>query len=94
MHGPRAVKVHRKIAAVVADPPQSRPGQDADAFPRSTSPISSPASGSSAGSIWSAASTIVTAVPDLANAWASSTPVAPASATVCEAGASLASRAS
>ena len=33
MNGPRAVKVHREIAAVVADPPQPRPGQDADAFP-------------------------------------------------------------
>ena len=33
VNGPGAVKVHRKIAAVVADPPQSRPGQDADAFP-------------------------------------------------------------
>ena len=32
-HRTRAVKVHREIAAVVADPPQSRPGQDADAFP-------------------------------------------------------------
>jgi hypothetical protein len=33
VNGPGAVKVHRKIAAVVADPPQSRLGQDADAFP-------------------------------------------------------------
>jgi hypothetical protein len=33
VNGPRAVKVHRKVAAVVADPPQSGPGQDADAFP-------------------------------------------------------------
>ena len=33
VHGPRAVKVHREVAAVVADPPQPRPGQDADAFP-------------------------------------------------------------
>jgi hypothetical protein len=54
---------------------------------RSTSPISSPASGSSPGSSRSAASTIVTAVPNLANAWASSTPTAPPPATVNEAGA-------
>ena len=32
-NGTRAVQVHREIAAVVADPPKPRPGQDADAFP-------------------------------------------------------------
>lgn len=61
---------------------------------RNTLPISSPASGSSAGSNRSAASTIVTAVPNLANAWAISTPTAPPPATVSEASASLASRVS
>jgi hypothetical protein len=91
---PRAAKVHRKIAAVVADPPQSRPDQDVDAFPAEY------LADQLAGLRLFGRQQPVRGLDDrdrgsnLANAWASSTPTAPPPATVSEADASLASRAS
>jgi hypothetical protein len=62
--------------------------------PRMTWSMAAPCSGSSAGSACSAASTSVTRVPKRANAWASSSPTAPAPSTTSDDGASVASSAS